>query len=563
MAKPDIPAAKRAGLGVDLDRMVREGDGWLTPEDRYALKTHGVCSQLQDGVFMIRVRVPGGVLPTARARALARTARRYGPDWLHLTTRQSVELHWVEAEQVEGLLAELTQAGLSTRSACGHTLRNVVCSEDAGVGLDEPFDCFPDASAVSEAILARSAELNCILPSRINVSFGGSPRCRADALINDAGFVSCLRGGDATSSHGQGGAPGEAGYELWAGGSLGKSPSLAVRLCEFLPRADVLAAAEALVEVYVRHGNLDDPAKGRMKFVVSAMGEENFRKAWEIAFAEARQRRRPAPVPVEVLASAAHLDILGMRPEGGWSSGVRPQRTPGLALVTVEVPLGDTNGSEMELLADMADKLGDGALMITRDQDITLRNVPIAAVPAIRESLARRGLSLLGEGATAPVRACTGSAVCAIGITNAPEAARGLLRVGRLARNSSLKVHVSGCPNSCAQHQAADVGLSGAKVRIGGVTGDGYQVWLGADLAAGRVGTVAGRVAAADLDAAVEAVVGTWEALRHDGETLGTTVGRLGVEAFGAQVAAELPERWAPGPEDDPIEMDLLLSHRR
>jgi sulfite reductase beta subunit-like hemoprotein len=537
--KPDIPAAKRAGLPVDLARLAAEGDGWLTPEDRYALKTHGVCTQLQAGVFMVRVRVPGGVLPTSQARALARIARRYGPDWLHLTTRQNVELHWVEGERVEGLLAELDHAGLSTRSTCGHTLRNVVCSEDAGVGLDEPFDCFPDAHAVSAAIVARSAELNVVLPSRINASFGGSARCRADALINDLGFVSCVRDG-------------EAGYEVWAGGSLGKSPVLSVQLDGFVLRADVLAAAEALVEVFVAHGDLDSPVRGRLKFVLAELGEDGFRAAWQAAFAEARRRPHPDPAPVEQLAPADHRAVLAVRPEGGWSPGVRPQRTPGLALVTVEVPLGDTNGSELELLADLADRLGDGALVLTRDQDVTLRNVPVGAVPAIREAVGVRALSLLGEGRAPAVRACTGSAVCAIGITNAPEAGRTLLSAPRLAGRSGLRVHVSGCPNSCAQHQAADIGLSGAKVRIGGATTDGYQVWLGADLAAGQVGEVVGRVAAADLPAAVDAVAGVWEALRREGETLGATVARLGPDALAAQVAAELPARWEPGPELEP-----------
>src|SRR5690606_31599729 len=158
MAAPDIPAVKRAGLPVDLDRLTADGDGWLTPEDRYALKTHGVCAQSQDGVFMVRIRVPGGVLLTEQARGLARLARARVPDWLHLTTRQSIELHWVDAREVQKLLTDLGRIGLSTRSACGHTLRNVVCSEDAGLGLDEPFDCFVDARLLSDTIVARSAE---------------------------------------------------------------------------------------------------------------------------------------------------------------------------------------------------------------------------------------------------------------------------------------------------------------------------------------------------------------------------------------------------------------------
>jgi len=538
MAGPNIPAAKRAGLPVDLERMALEGDGWLSADDRYSLKTWGVCPQSQPHRFMVRVRVPGGVLPTDQARALARLGRRYGEDWLHLTTRQSVELHWVADRTVRDLLADLERVGLSTRSACGHTLRNVLCSEDAGVALDEPFDCFPDARAASDAIVARSEELNGILPSRINLAFGGSPRCREDALINDMAFVSTV-------------VDGVAGYEVSAGGSLGKSPSLSVPLADFVPRVDVLAACEALIDVFIAHGDLDTPSKGRLRFVVAALGADGFRRAWSEAFAAARLRPHPEPVPVPVLDDETQAAILRHRPVGGWSAGVRPQRTPGLASITIDLPLGDTNGSELELIADLADRYGDGALLLGRDQDVVLRNVAVADVDAVRQAIAPRGLTFAGEGPTASIRACTGSSVCAIGIAEAPDAGRMLLASPALRRNSSLRVHVSGCPNSCAQHQAGDIGLAGSKVRISGATRLGYHLFLGADLGRGRVGEVVGRVAADDVPAAVDAVVGVWEAVRRAGETLSHTVHRIGVDGFAANLETVMAERWATGPEPE------------
>ncbi len=539
MAPPDIPAAKRAGLPVDLDRLAAEGDGWLTPEDRYALKTHGVCTQLQDGVFMVRVRIPGGVALTDQVRGLARVGARHAEDWLHLTTRQNVELHWVGARDVPKVLDDLGRYGLSTRSACGHTLRNVMCSEDAGVGLDEPFDCFPDARMVSDTLVARSAELNVTLPSRINIALGGSPRCREDALVNDVGLVSTVLDG-------------VAGYEVWAGGSLGKAPSLAILLTPFVARTELMAAVEAIVDVFVREGRFEEPAKARMKVLVEDMGADGFRAAWDAAFAAALDRVHPEVAPVELLGHGDRAAILAETPPGGWSIGVRPQRTPGLASVTVDLPLGDTCSSELDLCCDLADRWADGHLTFTRDQNITFRNVPLAGVAAIRTALAARGVALLGEGATAQIRACTGAAVCALGITDSPGAGRRLGANAALARNSALRVFVSGCPNSCAQHQIGDIGLAGSKVRVDGRTTDGYQVFLGADLARHELGVVVGRVAEADLDGAVSALVGTWEALRHPGEGLGAMVRRLGVDAISAQVAAVLDDRWAAGPEPDP-----------
>jgi ferredoxin-nitrite reductase len=326
---------------------------------------------------------------------------------------------------------------------------------------------------------------------------------------------------------------------------------LSIKLADFVPREDTLAAAEALVDVFVAHGDFDDPKKARLKFLVQSMGASAFRAAWDQAFAAARRRPHPEAPPVDLLGEVDRISILRQRPVGGWSIGVRPQRTPGLAMVTVDLPLGDTNGNEFELYADVADRHADGALMVTRDQNVSFRNVPLAEVDAIRVALGRRNLFILGEGAAASARACTGSAVCALGITSAPDAGHSLMAVPGLRRNSSLRVHISGCPNSCAQHQAADLGLAGAKVRIDGVTMDGYHLYLGADLSVAQLGEAVGRVAEADLPEAVDAVVGTWEALRHDGETLSATSRRIGLDAFGAQVAAGLPGRWEAGEEPD------------
>ncbi len=536
MAAPNIPAAKRAGLPVDIARLGTEGDGWLSPEERYALKTHGVCAQLQPGVFMVRVRIPGGVAPTAQVRGLARIAARYAEDWLHLSTRQNVELHWVRDRTVPDVLDTLGRYGLSSRSACGHTVRNVMCSEDAGVGLDEPFDCFPDARRISDALISRSAQLNTELPSRFNVALGGSPRCRHDALVNDAGLISTV-------------VDGVPGYEMWAGGSLGKSPSLAVLLTPFVPRDEIVPAVEALVDVYVTHGNLDQPAKARMKFLLDQMGADALRAAWQAAFDLARERPHDPAPRVEVMAEADTREILRQMPPGGWTAGVRPQRTPGLASVTIDLPLGDTCSSEFDLFSDLADRFADGHLTFTRDQNVTFRNVPLAHVADIRAAIGERGLYLLGEGRTAQIRACTGAAVCNLGITDSPGAGRSLADNPALRRNAALQVYVSGCPNSCAQHQIGDIGLSGSKVRVNGVTTDGYQVFLGSDLDRHEIGVVVGRVAAQHLDAAVTAIVGTWEALRHPSESLGQTVRRFGPEAFSLQIEAALDDRWALGPE--------------
>jgi sulfite reductase beta subunit-like hemoprotein len=524
MATPNVPGIKRAGLPVDLDRLAAEGDGWLTPEDRYALKTHGVCAQAQPGVFMIRVRIPGGRITPSQAHGLADLADEHGRSWIHLTTRQNIELHHVAARSVPSVLAAVESLGLTNRSACGHTLRNVMACPDAGVGLDEPFDCGPDARAVSAAIVARSAELNTVLPSRMNMAFGGCPVCAEHARLNDAGFESRV-------------VDGEPGYRLWAGGSLGTMPFVAVPLTEFIARGDVLAAAVALTETFVDLGDLDNPKKGRMKFVLEELGEVAFRAAWVERFERLRDATDFDPEPVALPAEGELADIMSRRPVGGWANGVRPQRTPGLALVTVNVTLGDLTGEELRALADLTG-IGDGYLWTTRNQNVQYRDVPVAHVADLRAEFATLGLGLEGADTSVDVRACTGSAVCSLAMTAAPTAGVRIARSPLLARHGSLRVHVSGCPNSCAQHQAADIGLAGAKVRVAGVTRLGYTVFVGADLARGRVGEPIGRVADEDVEAVVSGIIGTWEVLRHPGERLVETVDRVGTDAFAAHVAA-------------------------
>jgi sulfite reductase beta subunit-like hemoprotein len=547
VALPNIPAAKRAGLPVDLERLRREGDDWLSPEERYALKTHGICTQLQTGMFMVRARIPGGALDTDAARGLADLAQAHGRGWLHLTTRQQVELHHVPAREAPDVIEGIAALGLTTRAACGHTVRGVMACPDAGVGLEEPFDVHPDARAVSEWLVERSAVLNVTLPSRINISFGGCRGCRDHAKTNEIGFVATIVGG-------------VLGYELWLGGSLGKSvPTLGVQAVPFLPRTEVLAAVDAVVDVFVTHGNFEQPAKARLKFLVRDLGLDPFLSLFRDAFEKARAAAYPPPAAVSTPLSAPLHEILGHAPEGGWGSGIRPQRLPGRAMVTVNVPLGDVDAEDLRLLADLADAVADERLYLTRNQNVMLRHVPVTAVSSVRARLAAVGLGLEGADQAVDVRACTGGPVCALAITAAQSAGAALLDLPGLRRNSDVRVHVSGCPNACAQHQIADLGFSGGKVTINGASTLGYQVWLGGDLAADVVGAVVGRIAEEDVPAITEAVVGVWEALRMRGESLAATVARCGLDAFRAHVEHVFTGRWEPGPEPEPEGLPVVV----
>jgi sulfite reductase beta subunit-like hemoprotein len=545
---PDIPGAKRAGLPVDLDRLTAEGDDWLSPEERYALKMHGLCAQAQPGVFMVRIRA-GGVLDSDAARGLARIADDYAGGWIHLTTRQQVQLHHVHARDVTTVLEQIRRLGLTTRSTCGHTMRGVMSCPDAGIGLEEPFDCYPDARMLQDSILGRTPGLDTRMPQRINVAFGGCTACRDHARLNDLSFVSVVT------------PEGELGYECWIAGSLGKSTSmLGFKAIDFVPRAEVLAAGNALFNLHIQHSDFDQPGKGRLKFLVRRRGQEEVHRLFLEEFERARQQEWPDPQPVSRPLSSSIAAVLARAPEGGWGSGVRPQRVPGWAMVTVNVPLGDLDTEDFRELASLADTIGDEHIYFTRNQNAMLRHVRIEEVPFVRTTLAALGLGLEDADQARDVRVCTGGPVCSLALTPAPRLGAELIQHAALARNAGLRVHVSGCPNSCAQHQIADVGFSGGRVTIAGTSMLGYQVWLGGDLRAGTIAEVVGRVSDSDVSAILSAIIGVWEALRERRETLSDTVARYGIEAFQAQISAVFHGRWEPGPEPEPVvSLDSLL----
>ncbi|MGH2771614.1 MAG: nitrite/sulfite reductase [Actinomycetota bacterium] len=507
---------------------------------------HGVCAQDQPGVFMIRTRTDGSI-DTAAARGLASIAEEFGKGWLHITTRQQVQFHHIAAENVVEVLERIRALGLTTRSSCGHTMRGVMSCPLAGVGLEEPFDCSVDARAVTKSILAMTPDLDTKMPQRINVCFGGCEDCRHHALVNDVGFVSKIS------------PEGELGYELWLGGSLGKSsPTLSIKAVDFLPRREVLPATHALFDLFTTHGAFDQPLKARLKYLIKKLTEPVFLELFEEFFERARQKQWPEPKPLSTPLSAELAGILSCAPEGGWSTAVRPQRIPGYAMVTVNVPLGDIDSTDMRVLAELADVHADQKIYFTRNQNVMFRHVHIGGIIELRARLAEIRLGLEGADSAQDVRACAGGPVCTLALTPAPGVAAELLNHPALLRNSQLRVSISGCPNACAQHQIADVGFSGSKVTISGATMLGYQVWLGGDLSRGRIGQVVGRISEDDVFTITGAIIGIWEAMRDRGETLGDTVHRKGLDAFGTQIAAVFKGQWAPGPE--PEETTILPS---
>jgi sulfite reductase beta subunit-like hemoprotein len=294
-----------------------------------------------------------------------------------------------------------------------------------------------------------------------------------------------------------------------------------------------------IIEWFCTHGDLDQVAKGRLKFVIEARGETAFRAAFTKRFAQLRAEPQPPLPDIGVPVDDPPERVLGDAPQLGWRDGIRPERRAGFASLTVRTPLGDLLADELEQIADLAPT---ARLVITRDQNLIIQSVPVGDVSAVVDALAQLGLGPDGTRGATDVRACPGLAFCSLAITASQPVALAIEQAmnQRPDLPSDLTVAVSGCPNSCTKHQAADVGLAGAKVRIDGQVGLGYQLFLGADLPAGIFGEPVVRLREDETPRAVVAVTEVWVALRRPGERPGATFRRVGLDVVATAIEHRL-----------------------
>ena len=523
--KVDVDALKAADdVTPDLDRIVREGFESITPSDYYRLKTMGVCSQNVVGAHMIRIRIPHGIANRDQLHRVAELAERYGDGTVHLTTRTNLELHRVPTPKLLEVLEALHEVGLTTRASCGHTVRNVLGCQAAGICAHEVFDTRPYVRAAHELVVAKAADHCVRLPRRLNVSFGGCGSCARHAQVNDVGFVATCHPtlGD--------------GFAVWVAGSLGSQGRFSHPLCTFVRAEHALDVIEVVIDLYTEHGLRDQPAKARLKFLVEDWGIERFRDAFRSAF-EARTGTQP------VLGEATLPEHACAEPAG---TGVLPQRQAGRFRVRVRVPLGDLSPDQLRRLADLAVDDADGLVRLTPEQNAELAWIREERIGRVLAELSSAGLGSFGTGDISDVRACPGTQHCVLAVSDSPAAAA-LISSSfssdpideEIVRR--MRVHISGCANSCAQHQASDIGFAGCKVKIDGVVGEGFQVFVGGRLGRRvRMADRIGRVHIGAVDDTVRAIVDAFTTERTDDEELADVVERLGSRAFAASVTERL-----------------------
>jgi sulfite reductase (NADPH) hemoprotein beta-component len=501
--------AHQADVDLFVERLEAFENGQVSADDWRSFRLlNGVYGQRQDGVMMIRAKLPGGFVTPAQLEALADVAEIYGGGKGHVTTRQNVQYHFVPSADVEAALRRLAEAGITTKEACGHSVRNWTCCPFAGVAKDEPFDPTPYVEALARHLLR--GPYSSTLPRKLKPSLGGC--CGTDcsqAFINDLGFLARKRSG--TDGRDQ------IGFQLLAGGGLSTLRRSALTVEDFVPAGELLEAADAIVRVFHRIGNRHNRAKARLKWAIDKIGPEAFLAEYH---AERDKIRAEGGVPLVLppqpatpLRRAPLAQVATLDPGyDAWAAhNVRPQKQTGFSAVVIRLILGDITAAQLRALAPLVVQFGEGELRTTNEQNLVLRYVPDARLPALHRELVRAGLALKDANTLADVTSCPGASSCKLAVT----ASRGLgaqltdlldRRPDLVTAARGLDVKVSGCPHGCGQHYIAGIGFQGGMRKLAGRPAPQYLVYVGGGIRAdgadfGRlVSKVPARRAAATLE---------------------------------------------------------------
>jgi sulfite reductase (ferredoxin) len=486
---------------------------------------------LWDAPGMQRIKIPYGGLNPAQLEALAECAEEYSDGILHVTTRQDIQLHYVHIEETPSIFRRLAAVGITTREACGNTVRNVTGCPLAGVCRTETFDVTPYAKACAKFLLGHKDTQN--FGRKFKVAFSG---CAGEAcglaMMHDVGAVAKVKDG-------------KRGFEFYVGGGLGSVPSQAKLFDEFLPEEELLPMSQAISRVFARLGEKKNRNTARLKFLVNKLGLEEFRKivleerkalpddpAWTAYLKNLKATDEKPLKPAKALNGQA-------KPEGfdAWlETNVYKQSQSGYAVATVTLPLGDFTARQARLLADAARRHVGEPLRLTVEQNLLFRWVSEADLPALYADLRAMGLGEPGAGTIVDITACPGTDTCKLGISSSRGLA-GELRTRLASRMVAmdealrgLKIKVSGCFNSCGQHHIADLGFYGVSRKKANWTVPHFQVLVGGqwDHNAGAYGLAVIAIPSKRIPDVVDRMTGAFLQQRLKDENFQAWIKRIG-----------------------------------
>ena len=414
----------------------------------------GVYGQRQQGVNMLRIKIPGGRLNAGQVDAVADVAESFSQRGIaHVTTRQAIQIHFIPLVEMPDAMRRLAEVGMTSREACGNTIRNMTACPLAGVCPREHVDVAAHIDGATQHFLRNP--LNQQLPRKFKISFSGCEADCAQALLHDCGIV-------ATKKDGQ------HGFRVRAGGGLGHKPREAIVVEEFIPESELLFSLEALVTLHNKYSDRTKRAKSRIKYLVERFGADGFREKYREEFERTKQALADQPHP-----TGEWREQTGEQTPGpGAPRRLFAQRQAGLFVLPIALPIGDATPAQLHGIAALLRTHGLDEIHTTQDQNFVILNVPQHKVIALRDGLAALGLHEPKVGDN--VVACPGTSTCRLGITSstlvAPKLSGG---------KADLRVRVSGCHNGCAQPETGDIGIYGEGKRMHGKLVPHYQMYFG------------------------------------------------------------------------------------
>lgn len=421
----------------------------------------GVYGQRQEGVQMIRIKLPYGKVMSNQLRRISAVSDEYSRGRLHITTRQDIQIHYVDLQRTPELWAELERDDVTLREACGNVVRNVTASETAGIDVDEPFDVSPYADALYKFFLRNPICQE--MGRKFKVSFSSTDEDTGLSYLHDLGYIAKIENG-------------VRGFKVMVAGGLGSQPRHAEELYSFLPADKIIPVMEGVLRVFDRYGERKSRAKARMKFLLKDIGLAAFKElvaeeqnAIEFKTVAIDADAYVASQPVSVEAPA--VEIKNQEAFNLWkSTNIIPQKQEGYVAIGIKVLLGDFYTDKARLLADLVDKYAAGEVRLTLRQNIVIPFVKEDLVPVFYQELEKLGFVEAGYNKAVDITACPGTDTCNLGISSSTGIAEELERVitaeyPQYLENQDLVIKISGCMNACGQHNMANIGFQGMTVR--------------------------------------------------------------------------------------------------
>jgi sulfite reductase beta subunit-like hemoprotein len=520
-AKPELSQVERDKLEInpnfDFRKIAKTPFEDITPNELAMFKWCGVYHQLQPSFFMIRVVTPGGLMTTKQFIRAVDLAEQYAQGELCITTRQTLQYHWIRKEDIYKIIEGMAEVGITTKNGCGDVPRNIIGSSLAGV--------VPEQVGDSQKIIRMLADDDEIqnqrnLPRKHKISVAFANEAGAQTLMNCQGWVPVERDGIV-------------GWKFHAGGGLGARPYLAKVIFDWVPEELVLDVTRATVEAFRRHGDRRNRAFARLKVVVDKMGADPF---GNVLLDILKERGVQGLEKIEKAASP--VPTIGKMFLNGQE--VLPQKTDGLSVVRIMIPRSELKTAQSRTIARLADELGGGKIMFTNRQNIELHDVPDQNVTALLDALHAEGFRTSGHEHLPDIVACVGTTMCKLAVADSPDAYHRLYDA--LANDEKywkaigpLRINITGCPNNCAHAWIADIGLRGKRFRNeDGGSEEGYAVFVGGKLSeAGKIAEELCDIRAAEVVEGFRKILDTYLQKRQSAkETFNDFCARIGIETF-------------------------------